>query len=68
MWYSSTAKGLRAEGVRKEERAIGTTAEPIIRGEGDGERLSFAGGGLWTMKAASEETDGAFTRVEVRMV
>ena len=47
---------------------MSTTAVPIIRGEGEGERLWFAGGGLWTMKATSEETDGAFTLVEVRMV
>ena len=37
----------------------------IIRGEG--ERLWFAGGGLWTMKATAEETDGAFILVEDRM-
>ena len=47
---------------------MSTTAVPISRGEGEGERLWFAGGGLWTMKATSEETDGAFTLVEVRMV
>ena len=47
---------------------MGTTAVPIIRGEGEGERLWFAGGGLWTMKATAEETDGAFTLVEDRMV
>ena len=47
---------------------MSTTAVPIIRGEAEGERLWFAGGGLWTMKATSEETDGAFTLVEVRMV
>ena len=45
-----------------------STAGTIIRGDGEGERLWFAGGGLWTMKATSEETDGAFTLVEVRMV
>ena len=39
----------------------------IIRGEGEGERLWFAGGGLWTMKATAEETDGAFILVEDRM-
>jgi hypothetical protein len=38
-----------------------STAGTIIRGEGEGERLWFAGGGLWTMKATSEETDGAFS-------
>ena len=44
-----------------------STAGTIIRGEGEGERLWFAGGGLWTMKATSEETDGAFILVENRM-
>ena len=39
----------------------------IIRREGEGERLWFAGGGLWTMKATAEETDGAFILVEDRM-
>jgi quercetin dioxygenase-like cupin family protein len=42
-------------------------AAPIIRGEGEGERLWFAGGGVWTMKATAEETDGAFILVEDRM-
>ncbi len=46
---------------------MSTTAVPIIRGEGEGERLWFAGGGLWTMKATAEETDGAFTLLEDRM-
>ena len=47
---------------------MGTTAVPIIRGEGEGERLWFAGGGLWTMKATAEETDEAFVLLEDRMV
>src|ERR671916_606169 len=47
---------------------MSTTAVPIIRGEGEGERRWFAGGGLWTMKATSEETDGAFILLEDRMV
>jgi quercetin dioxygenase-like cupin family protein len=47
---------------------MSTTAVPIIRGEGEGERLWFAGGGLWTMKATAEETDGAFMLLENRMV
>jgi quercetin dioxygenase-like cupin family protein len=61
-------KAKRAEGARKgkEEKAM-STAGTIIRGEGEGERLWFAGGGLWTMKATSEETDGAFILVEDRM-
>ena len=44
-----------------------STAGTIIRGEGEGERLWFVGGGLWTMKATAEETDGAFILVENRM-
>lgn len=43
-------------------------AVPVIRGDGEGERLWFAGGGVWTMKATSEETGGAFTLLEDRMV
>ena len=42
-------------------------AGTIIRGEGEGERLWFVGGGLWTMKATAEETDGAFTLLEAQM-
>src|SRR5215203_4608723 len=45
-----------------------STAKTIIRGEGEGERLWFAGGGLWTMKATSEETDGAFNLLENQMM
>jgi quercetin dioxygenase-like cupin family protein len=44
-----------------------STAGTIIRGEGEGERFWFAGGGLWTMKATSEETDGAFSLWEDQM-
>jgi quercetin dioxygenase-like cupin family protein len=43
-------------------------AGTIIREEGEGERLWFAGGGLWTMKATAQETDGAFILVEDRMI
>src|SRR5215204_5078361 len=58
----------RAEGARKEKEAKRmSTAKTIIRGEGEGERLWFAGGGLWTMKATSEETDGAFSLWEDQM-
>ena len=44
-----------------------STAGMIIRGEGEGQRLWFAGGGLWTMKATAEETGGAFILVEDQM-
>jgi quercetin dioxygenase-like cupin family protein len=57
----------RAEGAWKgKEKAMSPTGT-IIREEGEGERLWFAGGGLWTMKATAEETDGAFILVEDRM-
>jgi quercetin dioxygenase-like cupin family protein len=39
-------------------------AVPIVRGDGDGERLRFYGGGLLTMKATAEETAGAFLLFE----
>jgi mannose-6-phosphate isomerase-like protein (cupin superfamily) len=41
-----------------------SAAVPIIRNEGDGERLWFYGGGVHTWKASSEETDGAFILFE----
>lgn len=44
-----------------------STARTIIRGEGEGERLWFAGGGVHIWKATAEETDGAFILVEDRM-
>jgi quercetin dioxygenase-like cupin family protein len=44
-----------------------SAAVPIVRGEGEGERRWFAGGGVWTMKATSEETEGAFMLIEDRM-
>jgi quercetin dioxygenase-like cupin family protein len=40
---------------------------PIVRGDGEGERRWFAGGGVWTMKVTAEETDGAFMLIEDRM-
>ena len=43
-------------------------AVPVIRQDGEGERLWFTGGGTWTMKATSEETGGAFTLLEDRLV
>ena len=46
---------------------MSTTAVPIVRGEGEGERRWFAGGGVHTMKATAEETDGAFILLEDRM-
>ena len=44
-----------------------STAATIIRGDGEGERRWFAGGGVLTIKATSEETGGAFMLVEDHM-
>jgi quercetin dioxygenase-like cupin family protein len=44
-----------------------SAAVPIIRGDREGERRWFAGGGVWTMKATAEETGGAFMLIEDRM-
>src|ERR671915_652400 len=57
----------RAEGAPKGKEKAMSQAGTIIRGEGEGERRWFAGGGLWTMKATAEETEGAFILVEDRM-
>jgi quercetin dioxygenase-like cupin family protein len=43
------------------------TAAPIIRGEGEGERLWWAGGGVFTMKATAAETNGTLMLFEDRM-
>src|ERR687890_2894317 len=57
-----------AEGAPKGKGKAMSQAGTIIREEGEGERLWFAGGGLWTMKATSEETDGAFNLLEDQMM
>jgi quercetin dioxygenase-like cupin family protein len=44
-----------------------SAAVPIIRGEDDGDRRRFYGGGVHTWKATSEETGGAFLLFEDRM-
>lgn len=44
------------------------TAEVVIRQDGEGERLWFAGGGIFTMKASAAETDSAFTLFEDHVV
>jgi mannose-6-phosphate isomerase-like protein (cupin superfamily) len=41
-----------------------SAALPIIRNDGEGERLWFYGGGLHTWKASAEETNGAFILFE----
>lgn len=43
-------------------------AVPIIRQAGEGERLWFAGGGIFTMKASAADTDGALFLFEDEMV
>lgn len=40
----------------------------VIRQDGEGERLSFAGGGLMTIIASAEETGGSFTMIDDTMV
>jgi quercetin dioxygenase-like cupin family protein len=45
-----------------------SNAIPIIRADGEGERLWFAGGGVFTMKATSAETGGSFAMFEDHVV
>src|SRR5215208_5393180 len=67
MVISAPLRVVRAKGAQKgKEKAMSPTGT-IIRGEGEGERRWFAGGGLWTMKATAEETGGAFILVEDQM-
>jgi quercetin dioxygenase-like cupin family protein len=44
-----------------------TTAIPIVRAEGEGERLWFYGGGVFTIKATSAETGGSLFMFEDTM-
>ena len=44
-----------------------SSAVPIIRQDGDGELMWFAGGGAFTWKATAAETGGAFILMEDRM-
>jgi quercetin dioxygenase-like cupin family protein len=43
-------------------------ATALIRNQGEGELLWFAGGGVFTMKASTDETGGAFMLLEDRVV
>src|SRR6185312_8134599 len=45
-----------------------STAHAIIRQDGEGEQLWFAGGGVFTIKASAAETGGAFVLFEDRVV
>lgn len=45
-----------------------STAVPVIRQDGEGEQMWFAGGGTFTWKATGAETGGAFLLIEDRMV
>ena len=45
-----------------------STAQAIIRQDGEGEQLWFAGGGVFTIKASAAETGGAFMLFEDRVV
>jgi quercetin dioxygenase-like cupin family protein len=44
-----------------------SSAVPIIRQRDEGERMWFSGGGVFTWKATSAETGGAFFMIEDRM-
>lgn len=44
-----------------------SSAVPIIRQDGEGELMWFAGGGTYTWKATAAETGGAFILLEDRM-
>jgi quercetin dioxygenase-like cupin family protein len=44
-----------------------STAVPIIRQAGEGERMRFAGGGVFTWKATAAETGAAFLAFEDHM-
>jgi quercetin dioxygenase-like cupin family protein len=44
-----------------------STAVPIIRQDGEGEQMWFAGGGTFTWKATAAETGGAFLLLEDKM-
>src|ERR671921_868887 len=44
-----------------------STATSIIRQDGEGEQMWFAGGGVFTWKATAAETGGAFMLMEDRM-
>ena len=44
-----------------------STAAPIVRHHGEGERMWFAGGADFTWKATARETGGAFLMIEARM-
>jgi len=44
-----------------------SSAVPIIRQDGEGEQMWFAGGGTFTWKATAAETGGAFILMEDRM-
>jgi quercetin dioxygenase-like cupin family protein len=51
-----------------QEEKLMANATAVIRQGGEGEQVWFAGGGLFTMKATSEETGGAFSLFEDREV
>lgn len=45
-----------------------STSVPVIRQDGEGEQMWFAGGGTFTWKATAAETGGAFILIEDRVV
>ena len=44
-----------------------TTAQPVLRRAGEGEKRWFFGGGIWTWKASARDGDGTLSVVEVEM-
>jgi quercetin dioxygenase-like cupin family protein len=52
---------------RRRKVASTSTAIPVVRQDGEGERLWFYGGGVHTWKATEKETGGAFILFEAVM-
>jgi quercetin dioxygenase-like cupin family protein len=52
---------------RRRKVASTSTAVPVVRQDGEGERLWFYGGGVHTWKATEKETGGAFILFEALM-
>src|SRR5713226_10347053 len=63
LWYSLFDKERLAPRLQEGADEM-STAVSIVRADGEGEHLRFWGGGVLTMKATAEETDGAFMLFE----
>src|SRR5437899_10751425 len=66
LWYRCTRRSRTARRVQEGADEM-STAVSIVRADGEGEHLRFWGGGILTMKASAEETDGAFMLFEDHM-